>query len=345
MSHSRLRRLLEHERVLVCVASMAFGAIFSYPLLRDRNLSKLSIFGDWDFSLQLVWVPYKTLVEFHQLPLWNPYKCGGMPMLGNPQSHFVTPWFLLSLLLGPVVGLHLEVPIHMAIAWSGTYVLARVQKMTPLAAAGAAVAYAGSSWFNLHACEGHVIFLALAYMPWCIALVWMGSEPRRLEYAVASGAALALSFLEGSPYIPVYVALMMALVMLPLAAMRGSLRPLLALASAGFFAIGIGAVKLLPAYFVLQAHPRATDAAESNSWYAIFVALFSFDQSRLRASPNLWGFHELGAFVGLFAVPAVIGLFSPRRAIPWMARSISSHSRVRKNSRTSHCRNSSDRTH
>jgi hypothetical protein len=315
---SRLRRLLDNERVLVCLASLAFGAIFSYPLLRDHNLSKLSIFGDWDFSLQLGWVPYKTIVQFHQIPLWNPYKCGGMPMLGNPQSHFVTPLFLLSLLFGPVVGLHLEVPVHMAIAWSGTYTLARVQKIAPLAAAGAAVAYAGSSWFNLHACEGHVIFLALAYMPWCVALAWLGSEPGRIAYAVASGAVLALSFLEGSPYIPVYVALMMALVMLPLAVMRRSLRPVFALIAAGFFAAGIGAIKLLPAYLVLKAHPRVTDAAESNSWYAIFEALFSFDQRRLRPSPNLWGFHELGAYIGLFAIPAVIGLLSPRRAIPWI---------------------------
>lgn len=110
-----------------------------------------------------------TIVHFHQLPVWNPYKCGGMPMLGNPQSHFLTPWFLLTLLFGPFIGLRLEIPIYIAIAWSGAYVLARVAGTRPLGALAAAMLFATSSWFYVRVTAGLLAMCGFAYLPWAIA--------------------------------------------------------------------------------------------------------------------------------------------------------------------------------
>src|SRR5687768_16642181 len=38
--------------------------------------------------------------RFGQLPLWDPWYCGGLYGLGAPQSRFAAPPFLLSLLFG-----------------------------------------------------------------------------------------------------------------------------------------------------------------------------------------------------------------------------------------------------
>src|SRR6516165_10540509 len=42
-----------------------------------------------------------TVKRFGELPLWNPYYCGGLDALGAPQSRWASPTFLVSLLLGP----------------------------------------------------------------------------------------------------------------------------------------------------------------------------------------------------------------------------------------------------
>jgi hypothetical protein len=52
------------------------------------------------------------------------------------------------------------------------------------------------------------------------------------------------------------------------------------------------------------------------------VALFSHNQDRMRPSPNFWGFHESGAYLGLFTFPALLSICKPRRAWPWVAAGI-----------------------
>src|SRR5688572_7578528 len=41
-----------------------------------------------------------TLRDHGQLPLWNPYTCGGMYAIGNPQTRVASPTLVLSVLLG-----------------------------------------------------------------------------------------------------------------------------------------------------------------------------------------------------------------------------------------------------
>jgi hypothetical protein len=140
----------------VAICAFLFSLLFSLPVLRD--LSSISNYRDWDLLGALHWVPVYTVTHFRQFPFWNPYKCGGMPMLANPHSRILTPFFLLSLLFGPWVGLHLEIPGHLAIAWSGAHVLARWQRFGLLSSIICASIFAGSSWFPLHLAAGHTQF-------------------------------------------------------------------------------------------------------------------------------------------------------------------------------------------
>ena len=170
-----------------------------------------------------------------------------MPLLGDPQSHFVTPWFLLTMLFGPVVGLHLQVIIYDAIAWSGGYVLGRVLGLRRISAICVGTAFAGSSWFFLRVAAGHMVIMVFVYLPWIVAAGWKASERGQLRYAALCGAVIALSFFEGSPYPPLFEALTLALVLVGRAAVQLSARPLFALAVAAVFTAGFGAVKGSPA--------------------------------------------------------------------------------------------------
>jgi hypothetical protein len=304
------------EAIAIAIASTVFAVVFCHPLI--SHLLTPGAFNDWDMVLGTQWAAYWTVRQYHQFPQWNPFECGGVPLLGDPSSHFLTPWFPLTLMFRPAVALHLEVVFNCAIGWAGGYMLGRVLVMRRISAACTATAFAGSSWFFLHATEGHFVFVAMVYLPWIIAAAWAASERGKLRYAAFSGAFMALSFFEGGPYPVLYEGLALALVIAGRAGVGLSIRPLIALGLVALFAAGFGAVKIAPVIQVMASHPRPTDESWINTLDALHQALLSRNQDRARPSLNGWGFWELGAYVGLFAVIAVAGLRYPRRAMPWI---------------------------
>lgn len=74
---------------LLAIVSIVFvSPIFRHP----ANFGVL----DWDYNLFLQGVPRTTIVEYGQLPLWNPYEWGGIPLLGTQASRFLSPSFALT---------------------------------------------------------------------------------------------------------------------------------------------------------------------------------------------------------------------------------------------------------
>ena len=268
--------------------------------------------------LEMVWAPYYVLRHFHQLPLWDPYKCGGMPMLGNPQSRLMTPMFLLTLLFGPMLGLHLEVILHLLLAWAGGYLLGRELKLSPMASVGAATLFPASSWFFLRAAEGHLVILPFAYLPW-LALFALHAIDRPMIYAIAAAAVLAIMFGEGGLYAITYSAVFLMVWLLVMASLMPSIRPLLVLAVIGLFSSGFAAVKLLPSILFMGKYPRPIGQGWATDPWVMFTALFSPYQDKYRPSPAGFGFHEYGAFVGVaFFLLAIMAFLAPwRKTLPW----------------------------
>ena len=306
---------------VTCVATGAilFGLAFSSPIL--AHFSGIGEIDDWNRLLNKQWVPFYTISHFHQFPLWDPYECGGVPMLGDPQSRFLSPFFLLQLLFGPVIGLHLEIILHVAIAWSGGYVLARVQGLSPLASTLCGSIYAGSSWFSLHLAEGHEAFLSSVYLPWIVALLWLCFSERALVPAAGSGLLMALTLGEAGVYQVLQALVLVGLLGLTLSVLYRSYWPIAAMAIFAAFSAGFAAVKLLPDYGMMHTYPRAWDSFDSTSLRLIYTSLFSRVQDLEREhSGGQWGFWEYGAYIGFSAaVLSLIGAVKyPRRAAPWV---------------------------
>ncbi len=234
-------------RLQLFLLSLAFTFVFLYPILCDSSLSGPGIGGwllrpqlghffaipsdgaDRDMFTQLRWVPYYTLTHFYQLPFWNPYKCGGMPMLGNPESGIVTPFLLPYLIFGLIPGMLLEIYAHVAIMFAGGYVLGRELGLVPLAALVLAVIFPSSSWLSLHVAAGHLNFLSIAYIPWILELLLASCRLRRWHLAMLGGLLCGLTLTEGN-YGFVFAAMLVALVAVWYAMIQLSIRPLLAAA-------------------------------------------------------------------------------------------------------------------
>src|SRR5579872_5652790 len=266
-----------NEIFLVAILSTLFACGFGYVLIAQPY--RIGSVWDWDYFEQLDWVGAHSIAHFHQFPFWNPYKCGGMPMLANPQSRILAPLFFLQILLGPALGLHLEIFFTLAIGWSGGYLLARLLGLNPLAAILGASIYAGSSWFSLHLAVGHLSFVTALYLPWIIAMIWHAATRDSFVSAAIAGLFVAFTLYGGGVYQVTQAVLMAGILAIVLAALRRSATPLEMLILFGIFAVGFSAIKLLPAYVLLAKNSRPIDTSEYSSLSMIAGALLSRDQS------------------------------------------------------------------
>jgi hypothetical protein len=322
-------------RQLILLA-LAFAFIFLYPILCDSSVTGPGI-GAWilkpqlghltripsdgadrDMFTQLRWVPYYTLAHFHQLPFWNPYKCGGMPMLGNPESAIVTPFLLLYLLFGLIPGMLLEIYLHVAIMFAGGYVFGRELGLVPRAALVLAAMFPSSSWLSLHVAMGHLNFLSIAYIPWILALLLMSSRLRRWHLAILGGLLCALTLTEGN-YGFVFAVMLIAIVSIWHAATGLSIRPIVAAAMIGIFALAFSLPKLVPAAELLKVNPRDWGISYL-TWHGILISLFSRDQDLSHPMVASYFFSEYAAYLSPpFILLALVGAFGyMRKSFPWI---------------------------
>ncbi len=316
--------------------SLAFTFVFLYPILCDSKLSGPGI-GAWiirpqlehfvsipsdgadrDMFTQLRWVPYYTLTHFHQLPFWNPYKCGGMPMLGNPESGIVTPFLLLYLIFGLIPGMLLEIYLHVAIMFAGGYVLGRELGLVPLAALVLAAMFPSSSWLSLHVAVGHLNFLSIAYIPWILALLLASCRLRRWHLAMLGGLLCGLTLTEGN-YGFVFAAMLVAIVAVWYAMIQLSVRPLLAASLIGIFAVAFSMPKLVPTAELLTIHPRDWGMSYL-TWRGVLISLFSRDQDLDHPLVASFFFSEYAGYLSApFILLALIGTIGDvRKSFPWV---------------------------
>jgi len=298
---------------LVC-----FITAFCYPLF--IRLGNIGSVWDWPEFLIRYWAAFRSLHDFHQLPLWNPYECGGMPLLAHPNSQVLTPLFALPLIFGPFTGLDLQIAADLAIAWTGGYVLARSLGVGTIGSLTCASIFPASSWFYVHIGVGHLNFLPFAYLPWIAVVIIIGAKGRSLTPWILGGLLLAIMFGEGGVYQPSQAMILAAVLALWFAVRDRTLRPIAGVLLMALFALGFGAIKLLPAIDLMRLHPRPPQDLQSSPVLALLTGLFARHQFYDRLRIEGWGFWEVGAYLSPAAAAlAILGLVAaPRRSAPWI---------------------------
>lgn len=91
------------------------GRLENQPWVRLAFFSLIALWLTWPMLERAAWLnefrdaqvldSYESAAaasvkDYGQIPLWDPYYCGGVSALGAPQSRFASPTFLFSLLLG-----------------------------------------------------------------------------------------------------------------------------------------------------------------------------------------------------------------------------------------------------
>lgn len=310
-----------------------------------RALSTAGGFNEFR-DAQLLWtyedVARRTVGWFGELPIWNPYICGGVYALGGPQTRFVSPTFLLSLVFGTTRAEALTVFSMVLLALEGTFRYLRARGAIPSASLLAAPVFGMSGYFITAPALGWFNFLGFALLPWALV------GARRAASGDVKGAALgavaiAWAMGMGGTYTVPMIAIAMALELAQWVAARRAVPSLWGLVSLGAMATGLAAVRLMPVLDELQRSPRMVGggggASLGNiagglfgywppfavaSWYLVGLpagVLSAFALLRRRSLPVavvfvVWAWLALGYGVrfSLFAVLKQLPVFSMLRA-------------------------------
>ena len=190
---SRLFRQAK-DRILFYFLLSAVAFAFVSPLFaKPHHLGH----GDWLWH-HFVWdAARKTILDYQELPWWNPYYCGGNIGIANPQSFGLSPFFWLLLPLSTALAMKVHLWIMITLAQCGAFELALHQKASRVAAVVAAIAFGCSGFFGWHI-NGQTGMAMFALLPWVMLFFLLGYQNYR--YCIAAGAAMASMVVTAGVY-------------------------------------------------------------------------------------------------------------------------------------------------
>ena len=245
---------------------MLFALLAMLALLPALQAGELwSSRYDWRYFETMTEMARRTVAWYHQVPLWNPYSCGGEVGLANPQSMDAAPTFLLVLLFGTQWGFKLAMAVYLFCGQWGMLLLGKRLGLSTVPAMLAAVCFGLSGYQAMHLSVGHINFAGVSLFP--LLLYCYDRALSRPHWVIPTAALAAWIALLGGTFTPVMAGEVLVFwatadALLPLSAsatqpiLRRLARNYGLLLLAGFLALLLGAMRMLPALQFVHDHPR-----------------------------------------------------------------------------------------
>src|SRR5688572_7952126 len=111
---ARVERLLEPAWVrlsLLALLGLLLSVVLWWPALSTYPLTQNE---DGPFFHRLIEAGKVSVLRYHELPLWNAYECGGVPLWDNPQSPIGAPLMALTVGLSTTLTVRIWYVVHSA---------------------------------------------------------------------------------------------------------------------------------------------------------------------------------------------------------------------------------------
>src|SRR3989339_44184 len=196
----------ENSKLIPLLIFALISLIYSFPVHEN-----ISWWGQMDWDQFTFWnaVPRETILKYHQFPLWNPYSNGGNVVLAHPHSSFLSPFYILVLIFGPIIGIKLEIILFLIIGLLGMFFLLKHLGLKEISSYIGSFIFMLSSIYPLHLTEGHVEWLAMAFVPW-LFLSYLKSIDNK-KYMYMGMLFLVIMLLGGGVYISAIMVLFLTL--------------------------------------------------------------------------------------------------------------------------------------
>ena len=286
------------SKLLLIAVILALGILFSVPII--TNLQNWGT-HDWDQHFAFHEAARKSIVEYGQFPLWNPWMCGGNLLLANPQSTFLNPAFVFVLLFGTVIGMKLIIIFYLVLGMLGMYLVARFYGAGKLSSFIAPIIFMLSSTYALRASMGHSVWLTLGLVPF-VFLFFLKSI-KKWKMILIAAVFNCLIFFGGGIYPLVFGNLFIAIYALLDGIFERRKKAFVMVIVLIVITMLFGAVKLIPFYNFSSQFAVQQDDVQETSIGILYDSLFSRNQlptSRIYESSQglQWGWHEYGHYIG-----------------------------------------------
>jgi hypothetical protein len=257
-----------------------------------------------------------AVARFHELPLWDPYYCGGIPGLGTPSARFAAPTFLLTLVFGTLRGATLASFVMTLVGLEGMYRYVRHRGGGALAATTVAPVFALSGVFAHATLVAWTNFFGFELVPW-VALGARLAARGSVRGLVLAALAVAWMIGFGGTYTAPLTALLVAFELASLLATDvvtrrwSRIAPLVGMAIVlVVLSVAVSMVRLWPVAENLAASPRLLGGKPGMAPLSIVKMLVGEKGSQFLKGDFL---------IGLPVVPLVLAGVFRRRALPSLA--------------------------
>jgi hypothetical protein len=285
--------------------------VFCFPLFDQPNALGTN---DWDQHLFYYGVVLKNVVEYGQMPFWNPWYCGGNVMWQNPQIALLSPVYPLTMIMSLQLAMKVNIVLHYWIGFVGMHLLlTRVIGLTFLPAViyiATLVTCSGAPAIHLRV--GHSVFLPGFYLPLQLYWFFTAFKTGEWKYVFLAAATLALMIFNGGTHIlPMSIAAVGCFALITAIAWR-DWRPLAFAAAFGIAGLVYSAPKLLPVieyvtggYFWDTRNPtEQPDLVTTDILKQTYLVATQDVGNRLPMQRHGW--HEYGNYIGLGSAIALI---------------------------------------
>ncbi len=294
---------IDRRALAIATSYLLLTAVFTWPVFAQPDATG---WQDWDFHLFMHGAVLKNLIEYGQLPLWNPWYCGGNVLLPNPQAPLFSPTFLLVSVVSLPFAMKINIALHYWLGLMGMHlVLTRIFGLRFLPGiVFLASAFALSGAVAMHLAYGHAIFLPAFYLPYLVFFFFRALETGSVKYAIAGGTVLALTVFEGGVHVMPLGVVIVASIALVSSAARRSWQPLAMAAILGMSGGLLAAPKILPlVLFVSSPHFADTRLAPHPDLMSMEMLVRSlvdpYQNRGLGFDGQIYSWIEYGNYVGL----------------------------------------------
>ena len=306
---------LRNSKLLWATAATLPICIFFYQYLSSG--SKL-IGGDFDYFAQLYEAFRLSVIHYHQLPLWNPWMSGGVPLYANPQFGLISLQSLLVLPFGAIYGLKLSYVLYAIAGFWGMYMLThRVVGSSRVRSLLVSYIWVFSGFFAGHNIS-HYTFSLFFLTPWLFyflarrsnkwSWLWFGGIESIILLSSIHYAFLMTSLVVG---------LYFCLSLLRINRARGRLSLKLQLTRNDIMyvlkvlavIIILAGYRFLATYYYIAHNPKipALLIDSPNHPILLIKSLFLPIATHLPVPPNLqWGWAEYSMYLGLSSAIALL---------------------------------------
>lgn len=304
-------RIRSPETWVPVLVGAVVAVVYWCPAFFDPNSTG---FGDWQMIHHNWEVGYVALTRHGEWPLWDPYHCGGVTVLGNPESQHFSPFFFLSFIVGTTLATKIMVVLHAWAGVSGMCVLARrTYKLGWPAAILAAFVWGCCGFYAWQIAGGHATFITFYLAPWLL-LAWRAAV-RAVRYCAALALLMALVLFEGGTYPFPYFLLLLAFdAVVVLCQRERSVHVARAAAVSALLTALLGAIRWLPIRATLDRLPRTVPSTDKMSFGDV-IDMFTLREHAWRFPGHEFVWPEYSNFIGVLVLAsAIIGAFVAFRA-------------------------------